>query len=52
MDISNKLSKIIELLEDAISLEDWGIVEDAVRDLNYLYEDIESDFPLDDFDQD
>jgi len=52
MDIANKISIIIEMLDDSVSLEDWGIVEDARRELNFLYEEIESDFPLDDFDQD
>ena len=52
MDIANKISIIIEMLDDSVSLEDWVIVEDARRELNFLYEEIESDFPLDDFDQD
>ena len=52
MDITNKLSTIIEMLDDAISLEDWGFVEHAKKELNFLYDDLESDFPLDDFDED
>lgn len=52
MNVANKISTIIEMLDDAISLEDFGLVEDAKRELNFLYEEIESDFPLDDFDQD
>ena len=52
MDITDKISDIISLLEDAISYEDWKSVEEAIKELNFLNEELQSDFPLESFDDD
>lgn len=52
MNIENKIKEVIDILEDAISFEDWGRVEDARKELTFLFEDIESSFPLDDYEED
>jgi hypothetical protein len=41
---------IINLLEDAISNEDWELVIEAKKELNFLYDELESPFGADDFD--
>ncbi len=38
------------MLEDGISFEDWRRVEDARKELTFLFEEIESSFPLDEWD--
>jgi hypothetical protein len=50
MNIENKIKDIIEMLEDGISFEDWRRVEDARKELTFLFEEIESSFPLDEWD--
>ncbi len=50
MNIENKLKDIIDMLEDAISFEDWGRVEDAQKELTFLFEEMESTFPMDEYD--
>ena len=52
MNIENKIKEVIDILEDAILFEDWGRVEDARKELTFLFEDIESSFPLDDYEED
>jgi len=52
MNIENKLRDVIEMLEDAISFEDWRAVDNAKKELTFLFEEIESTFPLDDYDED
>ena len=52
MNIENKLKDIIDMLEDAISFEDWGRVEDAQKELTFLFEEIQSTLPMDDWDDD
>lgn len=52
MNMENKIKDIIEMLEDAISFEDWKRVEDARKELTFLFEEIESTFPLDEWDED
>lgn len=49
MDITDKISDIISLLEDSVSYEDWKSVEEAIKELNFLVEELESDFPLDQY---
>ena len=49
MDITYKISDIISLLEDSVSYEDWKSVEEAIKELNFLVEELESDFPLDQY---
>ena len=52
MNIENKLKDIISMLEDAQSFEDWGLVEDATKELTFLYEEMESSFNVDEWDDD
>ena len=52
MNIENKIKDVIDMLEDAISFEDWKMVEDARKELTFLFEEIESTFPLDECDED
>lgn len=49
MNMENKIKDVIEMLEDAISMEDWDMVENAVKELTFLYEEIESSFPMDEY---
>ena len=51
MNVENKIKDIIEILEDAISFEDWARVEDAQKELTFLYEEMESTFPIDGWDE-
>jgi hypothetical protein len=51
MNVENKIKDIIEILEDAISFEDWTRVEDARKELTFLYEEMESTFPIDGWDE-
>ena len=51
MNVENKIKDIIEILEDAISFEDWARVEDAQKELTFLYEEMESTFNLDEWDE-
>jgi hypothetical protein len=51
MKIENKIKDIIEMLEDAISFEDWSKVEDAQKELTFVFEEMESSFPLDGWDE-
>jgi hypothetical protein len=48
---TSKLKDIIESLEDAIAFEDWNRVEDSVKELTFLFEELESSFPLDEWDE-
>lgn len=50
MNIENKVKDVIDMLEDAIAFEDWRAVENARKELTFLFEEIESSFPLDEFD--
>jgi uncharacterized coiled-coil protein SlyX len=52
MNIENKVREVIDMLEDAIAFEDWKTVENARKELTFLYEEIESSFPLDEWDDD
>lgn len=52
MNIENKIKEVIEMLEDAISFEDWKTVDNARKELTFLFEEIESSFPLDEWDED
>ena len=49
---TSKLKDIIEMLEDAVSFEDFKLVEDVVKELTFLFEELESSFPLDEWDED
>jgi hypothetical protein len=50
MKMENKIKDIIDMLEDALAFEDWRKVENAQKELTFLFEEIESTFPLDDWD--
>lgn len=50
MSISEKLREVIKSLEDSVSYEDWSIVEDNIKELTFIHEELEADFPLDMFD--
>lgn len=52
MNIESKVREVIDMLEDAIAFEDWRTVENARKELTFLYEEIESSFPLDEWDED
>jgi hypothetical protein len=52
MDITDKITDIISLLEDAVSYEDWKSVEEAIKELNFVNEELQSDFPFDDLEDD
>lgn len=43
--MEERIKEILEMLEDAISYEDWGQAEEARKELLFLLEDLESDFP-------
>lgn len=49
MSRTQKITDIIAMLEDGIAFEDWGAIEGAVKELNFLYEEMESTFPLDNY---
>lgn len=36
---SDKLLNIISLLEDGIESEDWSLVEEALKEINYVYDE-------------
>jgi hypothetical protein len=50
MNTTDKLSDIITKLENAVSYEDWDLVENCLKELNFLYEEMESSFPMEGFD--
>jgi hypothetical protein len=49
MNTTERIADIIAMLEDGISFEDWGAIEGAVKELNFLYEEMDSSFPLDNY---
>jgi len=52
MNVEKKVKDIIDMLEDAISFEDWNRVEEAQKELTFIYEEMQSSFPLDEWDED
>jgi uncharacterized coiled-coil protein SlyX len=52
MTVENKIKDVISMLEDAISFEDWRMVDNAQKELTFLYEEMQSSFPLDGYDDD
>ena len=50
--MEERIAEILEKLEDAISYEDWTLVDDARKELMFVLEDLESDFPNQHFDED
>jgi uncharacterized coiled-coil protein SlyX len=51
MNITEKVSNIINKLEHAVSYEDWKEVEKVIDELTYLYEEMESSFPMDEWEE-
>jgi hypothetical protein len=51
MDITERIKEIVDSLEDAIAYDDMGAVEDARKELIFILEDLESDYPSN-FDED
>jgi hypothetical protein len=51
MNVSDKISDITTKLENSLIYEDWKLVQECVDELNYLYEDMESTFPMDSSDE-
>jgi len=51
MKMENKIKDIIDMLEDALAFEDWRKVENAQKELTFLFEEMESSFPLDEWDE-
>ena len=49
--MEDRVRDILEKLEDAISYEDWNIVEEVRKELLFLIDEMESDFPSN-FDED
>jgi hypothetical protein len=52
MTTSKRVLELITLLEGAISDSDWNKVEESIIELNSLYEELESSFPLDEYTDD
>lgn len=53
MDITERIREILDSLEEAISYEDFGMVESARKELMFVLQDLETDdFPEDSFDDD
>ena len=50
--MEERIKDILEILEDAISYEDWTQVEEARKELLFLLEDLESDFPTQNLEED
>ena len=50
MKMENKIKDIIDMLEEALSFEDWRKVENAQKELTFLFEEIQSSFALDEWD--
>ena len=50
MNMEKKIKDIIDMLEEALSFEDWRKVENAQKELTFLFEEIQSSFPLDEWD--
>jgi hypothetical protein len=51
MNVENKIKDIIAMLDDAIAFEDWNRVEEAQKELTFIFEEMESTFPLDGWDE-
>jgi hypothetical protein len=52
MNTENKIKEIIDLLEEAQSAEDWNMVDDARKELTFVFEAMQSTFNLDEWDED
>ena len=50
MNITDRLKELTEELEEAISYEDWEMVEDIRSELLLVIQDMDTDFPLEEYD--
>ena len=50
--MEERIREILDILENAISYEDWSQAEEARKELLFLLEDLESDFPTQNFEED
>jgi len=50
--MEDRIREILDILEEAISYEDWTQAEEARKELLFLLEDLESDFPTQNFEED
>lgn len=50
--MEDKLRDILASLEEAISYEDWKLVEDVAKEMMFMLDDLESGFGIDDYDDD
>lgn len=50
--MEERIREILEMLEEAISYEDWTQAEEARKELLFILEDLESDFPTQTFEED
>jgi hypothetical protein len=50
--MENRIKEISDILESAISYEDWKQVDDARKELLFLLDELETDFPLHNFEED
>jgi hypothetical protein len=49
---SERLYDIISMLKDAVSFADWSAVEEAIKELKYIADDVDFEDELDEFDED
>ena len=47
---SGKLYDVIAMLKDAVSFADWEAVEQAIKELKFIADDVEFEDELEDFD--
>lgn len=50
MNITDRLKELTEELEEAISYEDWEMVEDIRSELLLVIQDMDTDFPMEEYD--
>jgi hypothetical protein len=50
--MEERIREILDILEEAISYEDWAQAEEVRKELLFLLEDLESDFPTQNFEED
>jgi len=48
MDINERIREILNTLEESISYEDFQMVEEARKELLFVLEELESDYPTHD----
>ena len=46
---SGKLYDVIAMLKDAVSFADWSAVEEAIKELKYIADDVEFEDDFEDY---